>query len=179
MIVLCYDGSSGARAAVDLAAGAMPGAETTVLTIWESFLDVMVRSGAIADDWGASAGAEDYAQLDQASEQAAREIAAEGVQRARDAGLRAEPRVVSRHRGIGESILTQAADVRAELIFVGTRGRGDVRSFLLGSVSHYLVQHADRPVSVVPSPALVERRRHVHPAMLTRNGSAPARASVR
>jgi hypothetical protein len=31
----------------------------------------------------------------------------------------------------------------------------------------------------VPSPELIDRRRHVHPAMLTLNGSAPTRASMR
>ena len=172
MIVLCYDGSAGARAAVDLAGEAMAGAETTVLTIWESVLDVIVRSGAIVGNLGAPAGGEDYERLDQASEQAARDIAAEGVQRARDVGLGAQARVVRRHGGIGESILTQAADAHADLIFVGTRGRGDVRSLLLGSVSHYLVQHADRAVSVVPPSELIDRRRHVQPVTLTDGGSA-------
>jgi hypothetical protein len=34
-----------------------------------------------------------------------------------------------------------------------------VKSFLLGSVSHQVVQHADRAVLVVPSPTLSEERR--------------------
>jgi nucleotide-binding universal stress UspA family protein len=59
---------------------------------------------------------------------------------------------------MARAILDAAADVDADVIVCGTRGRGAVRSFLLGSVSHELVQHADRPVMVVPSPSLVERR---------------------
>ena len=42
---------------------------------------------------------------------------------------------------------------------MGTRGLSGVKSFLLGSVSHAVVQHADRAVLVVPSPELSERRR--------------------
>jgi nucleotide-binding universal stress UspA family protein len=38
----------------------------------------------------------------------------------------------------------------AGLIVTGTRGLGGFRELILGSVSHYLVQHADVPVVVVP-----------------------------
>lgn len=38
----------------------------------------------------------------------------------------------------------------AELIVVGTHGRGPVRSFLLGSVSLSVIRHSDCPVVVMP-----------------------------
>jgi nucleotide-binding universal stress UspA family protein len=175
MILLCYDGSPGARAAVDLAATAMAGTEVTVLTVWESFADLMARSSAVAGGWLAPSGSEDYGELDRASEQAARDLAAEGVQRALDGGLRAQARVVSRRTDVGESILAEAADIDADLIVVGTRGRGDVGSFLLGSVSHHLVHHADRAVTVVPSRELIDRRSHLQPAGDARRAPAPQR----
>jgi nucleotide-binding universal stress UspA family protein len=159
MIVICYDGSAGARAAVDLAAKTMPGAEATVVAVWEAFLDMVARNGAIAGDWLAPAAGEDYERLDAASEQAAQDIADEGVQRAQAAGLNAHALVARRHGETGEAILEAAAEVDAEIIFVGSRGRGDVKSFLLGSVSHYLVHHADRAVSVVPTSEMADRRR--------------------
>lgn len=50
----------------------------------------------------------------------------------------------------GPGIIANARD--AELIVVGRRGRGTVRSLVLGSVSSYVVQHATCPVLVVPAP---------------------------
>lgn len=41
----------------------------------------------------------------------------------------------------------------AELVVVGTRGRGAVATLVLGSTSHRVIQHSHCPVVVVPAPA--------------------------
>jgi hypothetical protein len=41
---------------------------------------------------------------------------------------------------------------------MGSRGHGRLGSLLLGSVSYAVVQHADRPVTVVPSPDIARQR---------------------
>jgi nucleotide-binding universal stress UspA family protein len=45
-------------------------------------------------------------------------------------------------------LLNQGADLGASLVVVGSRGVGD--ELALGSTSHHVVHHCDRPVVVVP-----------------------------
>jgi nucleotide-binding universal stress UspA family protein len=51
-----------------------------------------------------------------------------------------------------KSILTYAEERNSDLIVLGSRGLGGVREFVLGSVSHHVVQHAKIPVLVVKNP---------------------------
>ena len=63
-----------------------------------------------------------------------------------------------RNGSVASAILDVADELDAEAIVVGSRGLTGVKSLLLGSVSHALLQHADRPVIVVPAPAVTEAR---------------------
>ena len=155
MILLSYDGSEDAQAAIDRVATLLPGAEARVLTVWEPFIEVLTRTGAISTP-GAFEHADD---VDAASSERAQATAAEGAERATAAGLRAEPLVASRAAGTANTILAAAREIDADVIVMGTRGLSRVKSWLLGSVSHAVTQQADRPVLVVPSDELAERRR--------------------
>jgi nucleotide-binding universal stress UspA family protein len=157
MILASYDGSADAQAAIDHAARLMPGAETTVLTVWEPFQAAMSRTGGQGMGMGTSYPVN--SEIDAANEEAARARAAEGAERATAAGLVAEPRIAVRQDGIAGAILAVGDELGADAIVLGTRGLTGIRSMLLGSVSHAVLQHADRSVIVVPSPAIVDERR--------------------
>ncbi|XP_046846893.1 universal stress protein in QAH/OAS sulfhydrylase 3'region-like [Xenia sp. Carnegie-2017] len=51
----------------------------------------------------------------------------------------------------GEAICKCAKAQEVDLILMGTRGLGSLRRTVLGSVSDYVLHHAERPVSVVPT----------------------------
>jgi nucleotide-binding universal stress UspA family protein len=154
MILLSYDGSANAQAAIDDVARLMPGAEATVLTVWEPFMVTLARSGAM----GLGGGYGDVEAIDEASQAAALTTAQAGVERATAAGLLATARSACTQDGIANTILGAAAEIDADVIAMGTRGLSGVKSFLLGSVSQFVVHHADRAVLVVPDPALAARR---------------------
>ena len=59
---------------------------------------------------------------------------------------------------IAETILAVADEAGASAVVLGTRGLTGLKSLLLGSVSHAVLQDADRPVVVVPSPEIAAKR---------------------
>src|SRR5450631_596245 len=98
-ILIGYDGSVDAQAAIDRAGLLMPGSKATVLVIWETILEAMTRSGALGIGSG-MVGVDLDATADTAIEKAAHDTAAEGVQRATAAGLVAQPRIANRDGAI-------------------------------------------------------------------------------
>lgn len=140
-VLIAYDGSEGARHAIDVAGPLLAGRRALVACVWGMPLELRVvyRAAAplIYDE-------------DVARSQAA-EIAEEGCRRALATGLDAVP--TTAHATIGgtwQTLLALADEQDADLIVLGSRGVGGLRAITLGSVSHGVVQHARRPVLVVP-----------------------------
>ena len=155
MILIAYDGSEDAKSAIAGAGKLLEGAPTTVVTVWEPFADVVARTSA---GLTLAPGVVETDNLDEAYEERARELAAEGVELANTAGLNAQPRTRTRYSTIAEAILAEADEVQADAIVMGTRGLTGIKSLVLGSVSHAVLNHANRPVVVVPPPAVADDR---------------------
>ena len=104
---------------------------------------------------------EDVAAIENRGKHAAERLASEGAEYARARGLRAAPLVANSTDSVAHAILEVAEEIDARLIVIGSRGRRGLKSLLLGSVSHHVVQHARRPVLVTPAPAPAAARRHL------------------
>jgi nucleotide-binding universal stress UspA family protein len=160
MILLCYDGSVHADAAVDHAAALMPGTATTVLTVWAPFYSSLTYGAALGIGLG-DVAVDENPKLDAALHHTAKETADAGAARAAAAGLDATAGTRERRGSVAQTILEAATELEAGAVIVGARGLGDVRSFVVGSVTHELLQHAAVPVLVVPSADLGAHRRHL------------------
>ena len=68
---------------------------------------------------------------------------------ARALGATAVARVVVRASAIGEIVLEEASALGANLIVMGTHGRGAVKRLFLGGVADHVVRHAPCPVVTV------------------------------
>jgi nucleotide-binding universal stress UspA family protein len=157
VILICYDRSVDAKAAIDEAASLLGGEPATVVTVWQPMSKALSRA---AGGRGPLAGAGAIDETDRALLHLAARGAAEGAELARKAGMDAQPATVAQRTTVAQAILDKAERLGADAIVMGSRGRGRLRSVLLGSVSAWVVEHADRPVIVVPSPAAARARAH-------------------
>ena len=144
-ILICYDRSDDARRAIAVAGSLFPGRGAIVLHAWSP-------TAVIAAAYGGMVSLPTYD--DNELQQAALKLSEEGARVATDAGFLAKAEITqSTHEGTWHAILTVADARDAALIVIGARGLSAFKSFVLGSVSHGVVQHARRPVLVVPPAA--------------------------
>jgi nucleotide-binding universal stress UspA family protein len=144
-ILLCYDRSDGARRAIEVAAAQFPGRKAVVLHVWSPI-------AVLAAAYGGLSPLPDY---DESSlQKAAQELADEGAGFAKAAGLDATAAVAEgTYEGTWHAIVDAAEQHRASMIAIGARGLSTFKSFMLGSVSHGVAQHAHVPVLIVPPAA--------------------------
>jgi nucleotide-binding universal stress UspA family protein len=136
-VVVGVDGSAGAHAALVWAVGEarLRGAQLRVVRTWplDPPAQPLPPSG--------------YAEIDERARHAEHEVDVE----TRSVGatdVTISPLIC---QGLAEHVLVEAS-ADADLLVVGSRGRGSVRSLLLGSVSAHVASHSHCPVVVVPHP---------------------------
>jgi len=145
-VLFCFDGSEGSRAALRVAGDLVSRpVDAVVLTVWETVATRLALAGAFAA--GSTTGGAD---LDAEEESFAKSVAEEGALRAKEHGYEATPMTRESFEGIAKAVLETADELSARLIVCGQRGRGALRSALLGSVSHTLASHTRRPILIAP-----------------------------
>jgi nucleotide-binding universal stress UspA family protein len=147
-VLFCYDGSEGSRSALRVAAELVTRpADAVVLVVWMPAVVSLVRAGSFLT------AIPDEGEIDEQEAAFAKRIAEEGAAGAREHGYNASARVARADASVVGTIGEIAQEIDAGLIVCGQRGRGAVRSALLGSVSHGLSVHAQRPVLIAPERA--------------------------
>jgi len=142
-ILICYDGSDGARHAIDAAAALLGPRRAVVLDLGPPL--------TAAESYAALSPVVPGAAFEELNQAAALERAQAGAELARGAGFDAEAR-----GGIAaptwQGVVDVADELDAAVIVLGSRGLTGARELLEGSLSHEVAEHAGRPVLIVPPP---------------------------
>ena len=146
-LLICYDGSEGAKRAIQRAGRLFGGRRALVLTVWHPIADLGSFNWSMA-----TASMVDFVELDRAAAEDGGRVADEGARIAKAAGLEAQPLAIEATGAVWKTIIDIADRHDATAIVIGSRGLTGVRSMLLGSVSSAVVHHANRPTLVVHSP---------------------------
>ena len=149
-VLIGYDGSEVARAAVRHAAELFAGRPAVLATVWEPGLAAV--SMGLSDTIGVGNLPPDPATVeavDRAGREQATTVADHGADFARSLGLVVEPHAVPDEGNVAETLLGIARERGAAVVVVGSHGISGLRPRLLGSVSRKVVEHCDRPVLVI------------------------------
>lgn len=138
-ILVAYDGSKASNKALDRAIDVAKASPDTQLTIIHAFDFPRVFIGEGLAPLPASVNKDYYDLAVQLTEDVKTRVGETGVQ-AQVEMIQGSPAAV---------ILDYAEEQGADVIFIGSRGLGGIREFVLGSVSHNVVQHAKIPVLII------------------------------
>ena len=131
-ILLAVDGSAQSDKAVQLAAKIAAAAADEVIVT--HIIELLPTKVGVAE-------MEQREDAQQLVERHAKELAAAGVNASTELG-----RALSGH--VGKMLVNAAIEHRVGLIVMGSRGRSDLGSFLLGSVAHKVLHHSHCPVLI-------------------------------
>ena len=133
-VIVGYDGSDGARAALETALEMSAALGERVVIAFG--YDIQRLGGEVKD----------YAK---AVQERAEEVVSHGRHQAQAGGAEVESVVIERHPA--EALAELAKERGARLIVVGTHGESPLRGAIIGSTAHKLLHLSEVPVLVVPA----------------------------
>jgi nucleotide-binding universal stress UspA family protein len=176
-VLVGYDGSPAASAAIDAGAQLFQHARAWVTNVWTPpFASTSLRHRL----WTGTSHVNEFVEaVEREGEREANRMAAMGVTLATAAGWGAEPLVNRSYGGEGIQLAQLAEKMDADLVLVGSRGLGGARA-VLGSVSDMIVHYTTRPVLVVPHPLLIAEYEALAtgPVLVGFDGSAGAQTAL-
>ena len=149
-ILIGYDGSAAATSAIRTSGEIFAGrdVDAIVMSVWEPLMVEVLH----ATRFGYTAGLvlpNNVADLDKHAEETAQHLAEQGVVLAGELGVAARPYAIGETHSVAETIVAAAEQFDVNVIVLGERGLTGLRAYL-GSVSNHVLQHARRPLLIVP-----------------------------
>ncbi|WP_022930652.1 universal stress protein [Patulibacter americanus] len=165
VVLVPFDRSADAEAAIREAARLVPHAAMTVLAVWRPSGERPAdpERGAVAS------------RTDEEEQELALARATVGARHAAAAGVAATPRAAAATDAVAITILTVADELDADLIVLGGHGREGERYARLGPTVRGVLEGTGRPVLVVAGPDVPH---HDDPAAPGRHGATASAAWV-
>ena len=171
-LLIAYDGSPSARAAIACAGALFPAVEAVVAHVHAP--PPSPESGSLARvALSEDMIREGIERMRTEAHELGRKLVDEGTELARAAGLDARPELRFALTPWRE-LQGLAAEVEADVVVSGTHGGGALERVMVGSTASSLLHHAERPLLVVPD----GEHDLGGPVLAGYDGSDPARAAI-
>ncbi|HEX5922637.1 MAG TPA: universal stress protein [Baekduia sp.] len=152
-VVLAYDGSAEAQAALREAVALFDQRPLIVASVWEPGLAMVTMLPAAGEPtMGSLPDPGEVAAIDRVQSGHAGEVAQAGARLARELGATAEAVSMPDSASVAGTLIAIAEERDARAIVVGSRGLGGIKARVLGSTSRQLLHDTHRPVLVVRTP---------------------------
>jgi nucleotide-binding universal stress UspA family protein len=152
-VVLAYDGSEEAQAALREAVALFGDRPLIVASVWEPGLAMATMMPPAGEpSMGYLPDPAEVDAIDRAQSGHAVDVAEAGARLARELGATAEAVSMPDSASIAETLIAIADERDARAIVVGSRGLGGIKARVLGSTSRKVLHDTHRPVLVVRTP---------------------------